>query len=158
MNVGVGGGRAAQGARAPQNAAPRGNAKASAKRRGLREYTQKSLFGQSRLIGSSRLACDNEDRHPSHLISRKGETRTREEVRFGTLNVCGGMDYKIDDVCELIKVSQMNILCINKTSGGVIKHGSFETYQCGVDQSQQGCRSASFILTERLSKCVHSHE
>ncbi|GBP56556.1 hypothetical protein EVAR_53630_1 [Eumeta japonica] len=36
------------------------------------------------------------------LTSRRSETQLRE-VQFGTLNVCGDMDDKIDDVCELMK-------------------------------------------------------
>ncbi|GBP31571.1 hypothetical protein EVAR_78150_1 [Eumeta japonica] len=53
-------------------------------------------------IGSSRLDCGNKVRHPLCLVLRRGETRTGE-IHFGTLNVCGGMDDKIDDVCELMK-------------------------------------------------------
>ncbi|GBP22502.1 hypothetical protein EVAR_78680_1 [Eumeta japonica] len=91
---------------------------------------------------------------PSSPEGRKGEMRTRE-VRFGTLNVCGGMDDKIDDICELMKDRRLDILCVNETkrkgSGGVIKRGSFVTYWSGVDQSQRGCRGVGFILPERLS-------
>ncbi|GBP52879.1 hypothetical protein EVAR_39043_1 [Eumeta japonica] len=38
------------------------------------------------------------------------------EVRLGTLNVCEGIDHKIDDVCELTKKNKrLNILCSNET-------------------------------------------
>ncbi|GBP81090.1 hypothetical protein EVAR_63394_1 [Eumeta japonica] len=76
-------------------------------------------------IGSSRLDCDDDVRHLSHLVLRKDETRTGE-------NVCGGMDDKIDDICELMKGRQLNILCVNETkrkgNGGAIKRGSFDIY------------------------------
>ncbi|GBP38981.1 hypothetical protein EVAR_95601_1 [Eumeta japonica] len=56
-----------------------------------------------RRIESSKLECGDKVRHPSHLVPRNIETRT-EEVRFGTLNVCGGgINDKINDVCELMK-------------------------------------------------------
>ncbi|GBP36283.1 Modular serine protease [Eumeta japonica] len=46
------------------------------------------------------------------------------EVRFGILNVCGRVDDIIDDVCELVKDSQLH--CLNETkrrsSSGAIKH------------------------------------
>ncbi|GBP44391.1 hypothetical protein EVAR_81305_1 [Eumeta japonica] len=84
-----------------------------------------------RRIGSSRLDCRDEVRHPSRLVPRRGETRSTE-VHFGTLNVCGGMDDKIYDVCELMKDRRLDILCVNETkrkgSGGAIKRGPFETY------------------------------
>ncbi|GBP25163.1 hypothetical protein EVAR_19646_1 [Eumeta japonica] len=39
----------------------------------------------------------------------------KREVRFGTLNVCGGMDDKIDNVCELKKDRRLDILYVNET-------------------------------------------
>ncbi|GBP24262.1 hypothetical protein EVAR_80115_1 [Eumeta japonica] len=41
-----------------------------------------------RRIGSSKLDCGDEVRHPLRLVFRRGETSTGQ-VRFGTLNVCG---------------------------------------------------------------------
>ncbi|GBP77761.1 hypothetical protein EVAR_98454_1 [Eumeta japonica] len=42
-----------------------------------------------------------------------------------TFNACGGIDDKIDDVCELMKDMRLNILCVNdtkrKTIGGTVK-------------------------------------
>ncbi|GBP43655.1 hypothetical protein EVAR_30489_1 [Eumeta japonica] len=53
------------------------------------------------------------------------------------------MDNDIVDVCKLVKDRQLDILCVNeikrKGSGGIIKHGSFETYCSSVDQSQRRC-------------------
>ncbi|GBP55219.1 hypothetical protein EVAR_36802_1 [Eumeta japonica] len=65
-------------------------------------------------IGSSRLDYDDEVCLLSRLVRRRGEMRT-EEVRFGTLNICGDMDDKIDDLCELIKYKRLNIRCVNET-------------------------------------------
>ncbi|GBP45220.1 hypothetical protein EVAR_25926_1 [Eumeta japonica] len=97
-------------------------------------------------MDSSRPDCGDEVRHLSHLVARRGETRIRE-VRSGTLNVCGRMDDKIDDVCELMKDRQLDILWMNefkrKGSGGAIKHRYFEIYWFDVDQGQR-----------RLSECV----
>ncbi|GBP00228.1 hypothetical protein EVAR_851_1 [Eumeta japonica] len=80
-------------------------------------------------IGSSRLDCGNEVRHPSLQVPRS-ETRTRE-VRFGTLNVCGGMDAKIEGICKLLKDTRLDIMCVNETkrkgSNGAIKHGSLNS-------------------------------
>ncbi|GBP65817.1 hypothetical protein EVAR_52946_1 [Eumeta japonica] len=82
-------------------------------------------------IGSSRLDCGDEVRHPSRLVPRKGEMMTGE-VCLCSLNVCGGMDDKIDDVCELMKDRRLGILRVNETkrkgSGGAIKRGSFDRY------------------------------
>ncbi|GBP22084.1 hypothetical protein EVAR_94123_1 [Eumeta japonica] len=83
--------------------------------------------------GSSRLDCGDEVRHPSRLVSRMGETRSGE-VLFGTLNVCGSMDDKID-ICELMKYRRLDILCVNETKRKAIIRGSFDTYWSGVDQS-----------------------
>ncbi|GBP62258.1 hypothetical protein EVAR_8594_1 [Eumeta japonica] len=72
------------------------------------------------------------------------------------------MDDKIDDVCELMKDTRLDILCENgtkrKSNGGAIKRGSFDTYWAGLDQSQPGWRSVGFILSERLSECVNGYE
>ncbi|GBP18704.1 hypothetical protein EVAR_8529_1 [Eumeta japonica] len=91
-------------------------------------------------IGSSRLDCGDDVRHPSRLVLRRGETR-RGEILFGTLNVCEGMDDKIADFYKLIKDRRLDILCMNETkrkdSGGAIKRGSFDTYWSSVDQSQR---------------------
>ncbi|GBP70555.1 hypothetical protein EVAR_47938_1 [Eumeta japonica] len=59
-------------------------------------------------IGSSKLDCGDEVHHPSHLVPRRGETRT-EEFRFGTLDVC--VDDRIDDICEFMKDRRVYILC-----------------------------------------------
>ncbi|GBP36185.1 hypothetical protein EVAR_4329_1 [Eumeta japonica] len=65
-------------------------------------------------------------------------------IRFRCSNTCGGMDDKIEDVCELIKGRRLDILYLNETkrkgSGGAFKRGSFDTYWSGVDQSQRRCR------------------
>ncbi|GBP63834.1 hypothetical protein EVAR_48092_1 [Eumeta japonica] len=70
-----------------------------------------------------------------HSVPFRDETRTRK-VRFGTLNVCGGMNNKFDEVCILMKDKRLDTLCMNgikkkgrprkKGSGGAIKHESFE--------------------------------
>ncbi|GBP34283.1 hypothetical protein EVAR_13422_1 [Eumeta japonica] len=65
-------------------------------------------------IGSSRLDCGDEVRHSSRLVLQRGETRTGE-FYLGTLNVCGGMDDKIEDVFELMKDRRLDILCVNET-------------------------------------------
>ncbi|GBP64161.1 hypothetical protein EVAR_35482_1 [Eumeta japonica] len=101
-------------------------------------------------IGNSKLDCGDQVHHPPCLDSPKGETST-EEVCFDTTNVCGGMDDKIDDVCELMKDRRLYILCVNeakRSSSGAIKHRSFDTYWFGVDQSQRGCCCVGFILLE----------
>ncbi|GBP26689.1 hypothetical protein EVAR_23460_1 [Eumeta japonica] len=67
-----------------------------------------------REIRSSSLDCGDEVHHPSRLLSWTGETRTGK-VRFGTLNVCGGMDDKIDDIYELMKDRRLEIICVNET-------------------------------------------
>ncbi|GBP77357.1 hypothetical protein EVAR_40010_1 [Eumeta japonica] len=77
-----------------------------------------------REIGSSRLDYDDEVCNQSRLVPRRGETRTKE-IRLVTMNVCGGMDNKIDDICELIKDRRLEIICMNeskrKESGGATK-------------------------------------
>ncbi|GBP47971.1 hypothetical protein EVAR_40395_1 [Eumeta japonica] len=112
-------------------------------------------------IGNSRLDCSDKVRLPSRLVPRRSETRSGE-VRFGTLNVCGDMYDKIDDVCELMKYKQLDILCGNETkrkdSDGAMKRGSIDTYWSGVDKSQQGYRDVGFILSESLSECVNGYE
>ncbi|GBP18165.1 hypothetical protein EVAR_12948_1 [Eumeta japonica] len=76
--------------------------------------------------------------------------RTRE-ICFRNPNVCGGMDDKIDDVCELMKERRLNILCVNGTkrkgNGGAIKH-----------RSRRRCRGVNFIISERLSECINGYE
>ncbi|GBP05606.1 hypothetical protein EVAR_3077_1 [Eumeta japonica] len=63
------------------------------------------------------------------------------EVRFGTLNVCGGMDDKIDNVCKLMKNRRLYILCVNETkrkgSGGAIKRGFFDTYCLALNRANK---------------------
>ncbi|GBP75800.1 hypothetical protein EVAR_65432_1 [Eumeta japonica] len=67
---------------------------------------------------------------PSSPEGRK--TATANKVRFGTLDVCGGMDDKIDDVYKLMKERRLYILYVNKPkrkgSGAAIEHGPFETF------------------------------
>ncbi|GBP44363.1 hypothetical protein EVAR_31258_1 [Eumeta japonica] len=86
--------------------------------------------------------------------------RTRK-VGFGTLNACGGINNKIDDVYELMKDRRMDVLCVNDTkmkdSGGATKHGFLESYWSGVEQCQRRCRSVGSILSERLHECVNSY-
>ncbi|GBP59888.1 hypothetical protein EVAR_44564_1 [Eumeta japonica] len=50
-----------------------------------------------REIKRSRLNCSEGVHHPSRLVLRRGETQPKE-VRFNTLNVCGGIYDKIDNV------------------------------------------------------------
>ncbi|GBP70799.1 hypothetical protein EVAR_52926_1 [Eumeta japonica] len=72
------------------------------------------------------------------------------------------MNYKIDDVCELMKDWRLDIVGVNESkrrgSGGTIKCGSFDTYWSDVDQSQRGCRGIGFILSKRLFECVNRYE
>ncbi|GBP70557.1 hypothetical protein EVAR_47940_1 [Eumeta japonica] len=63
--------------------------------------------------GQNSVSSD-EIRHPSHLVSRRGETRTAE-VPFGILSVC--VDDRIDDICELMKSRRGGNLCVNETTG-----------------------------------------
>ncbi|GBP31007.1 hypothetical protein EVAR_81906_1 [Eumeta japonica] len=65
-------------------------------------------------IASSKLDYGDEVGYPSRLVTRRSATRTGE-VRFGTMNMCEGMDDKIDDICELIKDTLLDILCMNDT-------------------------------------------
>ncbi|GBP82341.1 hypothetical protein EVAR_90976_1 [Eumeta japonica] len=112
-------------------------------------------------IGNFRLDCGDEVHHPSRLIPRRSETKTGE-VRFGILNMCGGMDDKIDDVCQLMKDMRLDILCVNEIkrngSGRATKRGFFCIYWSGVDQHQRGCRGVGFTLLERLFKFVSGYE
>ncbi|GBP24678.1 hypothetical protein EVAR_15884_1 [Eumeta japonica] len=53
-----------------------------------------------RAIGSSRLDCSDEMRHPTHLVPRKDETGTKE-IRYGTMNAYEGMnDDKLDECLQ----------------------------------------------------------
>ncbi|GBP12170.1 hypothetical protein EVAR_6354_1 [Eumeta japonica] len=93
-------------------------------------------------IGSSRLDCGDEVRHPSRLVPWRSETRTGE-ARFSTLNVCGDMDDKIDDVCELMKDRRLDILCGNDTKRKEILRGSGDI--------------VASLLYQLFSKCKKSH-
>ncbi|GBP43631.1 hypothetical protein EVAR_32197_1 [Eumeta japonica] len=112
-------------------------------------------------IRSSKLDCGDEVRHRLRLVPWRGETKT-EKFRFSTLNLCEGMDDKIDDVCEQMKDRRPDILCVNKTkekgSGGAIKRGSFDIYWSGIDQSCRECLGVGSILLEKLSECVNGYE
>ncbi|GBP57380.1 hypothetical protein EVAR_27411_1 [Eumeta japonica] len=75
------------------------------------------------------------------------------EVRFGNLNVCGGMDDKIDDVCELMKYRRLNISYVNETirKCGAIKRGSFQTYWSDVEPANEDDAKDTLIyLDEKL--------
>ncbi|GBP33468.1 hypothetical protein EVAR_23871_1 [Eumeta japonica] len=67
-------------------------------------------------IGSSRLDCGDDVRHPSRLVPRRSETKTGQ-VRFGTLNVYGGVDDddKVDDVWGLMTGRRLDVMCENET-------------------------------------------
>ncbi|GBP72028.1 hypothetical protein EVAR_51277_1 [Eumeta japonica] len=68
-----------------------------------------------REIERSRLDCGDEVHHLPRLVPRRGETRTGI-VCFSILNGYGGMDDKIDDVCELMKDRRLDILHVNETN------------------------------------------
>ncbi|GBP40274.1 hypothetical protein EVAR_83964_1 [Eumeta japonica] len=112
----------------------------------------------ARALRRPKLDYGNEVCHPLRLAPRMGETRTGE-VRFGTLNVSGGIDDKIDDVCELMEYRRLDILRVNETkrkaSSGAIKRGSFDTYWSGVDQNKGGCRG---VYAPDMSKPLEKRE
>ncbi|GBP53546.1 Transposon TX1 uncharacterized 149 kDa protein [Eumeta japonica] len=73
----------------------------------------------NRGIKNSRLDCGEEIRNPSRPVPWRGETGTGG-VCFSIFSVCGGMDDKIEDVCELTKDRQLDILCANETKRMVV--------------------------------------
>lgn len=48
------------------------------------------------------------------IVSRGAEKRLTES-RFATLNVCGGMDKKLNEVLQLMNERKIDDLCVNET-------------------------------------------
>ncbi|GBP73497.1 hypothetical protein EVAR_57392_1 [Eumeta japonica] len=83
------------------------------------------------------------------------------KVRFGTLNMCGGMDDKINDVCELIKDRRLDILCMNETksksSGGAIKPGS-RFIGLLLTRVNEDVRALASSHQKKKRECVNGYE
>ncbi|GBP92442.1 hypothetical protein EVAR_63192_1 [Eumeta japonica] len=98
--------------------------------------------------------------HALHQVLRNDETQTKE-ARFDTLNVCGGMDDKNNDVYGLMNDRRLEVLHLNATKKKWrLAHQTlfFETHWSGVNQSQRGCWGVDFILSKKISECVNSYE
>ncbi|GBP11773.1 Negative elongation factor D [Eumeta japonica] len=116
----------------------------------IKEGTSIARASLPGLVPSSSVVC-GEDKFPYQRIRNSrfathyawfpgGSKRELKKSASSTLNIYGGMNNKIDDVCKLMRDRRLVILCVNETkkkgSGGVIKRGCFETYWSGVHQSQ----------------------
>ncbi|GBP30071.1 hypothetical protein EVAR_14589_1 [Eumeta japonica] len=78
---------------------------------------------------STGLDCGDNVHHLLRLVPRRAETLNKE-VRFGTPNVCGGMDDKIDDIGELMKDIRLDIICVTETKRkGMYTPNMFKSFE-----------------------------
>ncbi|CAK1588972.1 unnamed protein product, partial [Parnassius mnemosyne] len=102
----------------------------------------------------------DEVRHPSRPVSRRGE-KWIAEARLATLNVCGAMNDKMDEVCEMMNDRGIDMLCVNETKRkgrDVTAHGIYTAYWSGVDETERACQGVGVILSERMGQCVKEYE
>ena len=98
--------------------------------------------------------------NPSRRVPHGGEERFMES-RFATLNVRGGMNEKIDEVCQMMSERRIDVLCVNETKRkecDTTKHGTYTAYWSGVPTTSRGCQGVGLFLSERMSECVNEYE
>lgn len=99
-------------------------------------------------------------RNPSRRVSRRSE-KWAVETRIATMNICGGLDGKIDEVCEVFNTRGMDLLCVNESKRkgrGITTHGTLTAYWSGVPESEHGCQGVGIVLSERWNNCVKEYE
>ncbi|CAG9136030.1 unnamed protein product [Plutella xylostella] len=99
-------------------------------------------------------------RNPSRRVSRRSE-KWAVETRIATMNICGGLDGKIDEVCEVFNTRGMDLLCVNESKRkgrGITTHGTLTAYWSRVPESEHGCQGVGIVLSERWNNCVKEYE
>ncbi|KAI5639977.1 reverse transcriptase (RNA-dependent DNA polymerase) domain-containing protein [Phthorimaea operculella] len=77
------------------------------------------------------------------------------------MNVRGGMEDKIDEVCQMMDKRRIDVLCVNETKRkgcDTTKHGPYVAYWSGVPSTDRGCKGVGVILSERMAECVTEFE
>ena len=72
----------------------------------------------------ARRSSDGRDvvRHPSRHVSRGGEERPTESRMATLLNVRGGMEDKIEEVCQMMGERRIDVLCETERNISPIQH------------------------------------
>jgi exonuclease III len=96
----------------------------------------------------------------SRHVSRGGK-KWLTESRFATINVRGGMECKIGEVCQMMNERSIDVLCVNETKRkgcGTSIHGPYTAYWSGVPSSNRGCKGVGLLLSNRMAECVNEYE
>lgn len=99
--------------------------------------------------------------HTSRRV-RGGEGKKRAaESRLATMNVCGGMENKLDEVCMMMKERNLDVLCLTETKKKGVStstHGTLTALWSGVSDDEHGCQGVGIVLTDRMAECMQEHE
>ncbi|CAK1580622.1 unnamed protein product, partial [Parnassius mnemosyne] len=92
------------------------------------------------------------DRHPSRTARHGGRWRT--ECRVGTWNVRGGMRDKTNELIEIMKERELDVVCMSETkrkgSGTEELPGGALALWSGVPESENACQGVGVLLSSRL--------
>jgi exonuclease III len=97
---------------------------------------------------------------PRKTPSCRGGKRAAE-CRFATLNVRGGMNEKIDEVCDLMTERKIDVLCLNETKRkgkDMSMHGPLMALWSGVSDDERGSQGVGIVLSERMAECLREYE
>lgn len=99
--------------------------------------------------------------HTSRLVSPCVGRKRAEDCLFATLNVCGGVEGKMVEICEMMNMRKIDVLGVSVTKrkdGVATTHGQYFAYLSSVASSQRGSQGAGVILSERMNECVKGYK
>lgn len=100
------------------------------------------------------------NRHGSRRLPTRGEKRAGDSL-FATMNVCGGMKSKEDEVCDMMNERGIDVLCVTETNRrgqGNTTLGAYSAYWSGVHDTDRASKGVGIVLSERMAKCVTDYE
>ncbi|XP_052756330.1 craniofacial development protein 2-like [Galleria mellonella] len=77
------------------------------------------------------------------------------------MNVCGGMDSKIDEVCEMMSERRIDVLGVSETKKkgcSITTYDRYTGYWSGVNDSERSSQGVGVILSERMNASVKEFE
>ncbi|XP_052757031.1 craniofacial development protein 2-like [Galleria mellonella] len=93
-------------------------------------------------------------------VSPNGKKRAKE-CQIATMNVCGGMDSKIDEVCEMMSERRIDVLGVSETKKkgcSITTYDRYTGYWSGVNDSERSSQGVGVILSERMNASVKEFE
>ncbi|XP_052753680.1 craniofacial development protein 2-like [Galleria mellonella] len=93
-------------------------------------------------------------------VSPNGKKRAKE-CQIATMNVCGSMDSKIDEVCEMMSERRIDVLGVSETKKkgcSITTYDRYTGYWSGVNDSERSSQGVGVILSERMNASVKEFE